>query len=563
MDIKNRIRNRDGGLLDIFRHGFLLGAVCACSAAHAQLVQNISVGNPKAMALAHAVTADPPGIDSIHFNPAGLAKIDRRQWQVKLFGAYATFDTDIGASEVPFDIKQAYCGVKAGCDADDPASVLTHWPTDPVANTSYSTDKPALMLPGSGLTSLPALVAPFFGVAVKDYQHDFTFATAIYSPQAFGYERDEDSPARYQGIQASFTRITYLAPSIGFKASDTLSLGASAGLSWQGVGLRLQFRTPQTSFAFLHDLSNDLDTVGVDILNVFDICDTVGTMNIEMEDALAFSFNLGALWEPTPWLAFGMVYQSESKSRLSGDYRMENTPEFLAMTQSLRNLGSVFSILNDGTPLNAAAVEQGTVELDYILPKHFAVGTSVQVFPDLKLNVDLKWTDYAAWDSLDFEFSNPVDYLSLANVVYKTGVVIPEVLSDGDNADPDVMRAVRDYKSVWSWAMGAEYQYNDNLVLRAGYEPRKSAIPDNRVDLMMNISDADLYTAGFGYRLNKLATVDFALAYFHSGFDAPAGRSENLNTAQDGHVIYNPYQDLEVASDVNVYAATVAYTSVF
>ena len=42
---------------------------------HAQLAQNIFIGNPKALALGNAVTADPPGIDAIHFNPAGLAKL--------------------------------------------------------------------------------------------------------------------------------------------------------------------------------------------------------------------------------------------------------------------------------------------------------------------------------------------------------------------------------------------------------------------------------------------------------------------------------------------------------
>ncbi|MBV1919314.1 MAG: hypothetical protein KUG73_01425, partial [Pseudomonadales bacterium] len=64
--------------------------------ANAQLTQNITIGNSKALGLGHAVTADPPGIDSIHFNPAGLAKIKGRQRQVKLIAAKMTFNTDIG-----------------------------------------------------------------------------------------------------------------------------------------------------------------------------------------------------------------------------------------------------------------------------------------------------------------------------------------------------------------------------------------------------------------------------------------------------------------------------------
>ena len=34
--------------------------------AHAAFSDNLTIGNAKALALGHAVTADPPGIDSIH-----------------------------------------------------------------------------------------------------------------------------------------------------------------------------------------------------------------------------------------------------------------------------------------------------------------------------------------------------------------------------------------------------------------------------------------------------------------------------------------------------------------
>ena len=47
----------------------LAGHVSPCRAA---LVENLTMGNAKALALGNAVTADPPGVDAIHFNPAGL-----------------------------------------------------------------------------------------------------------------------------------------------------------------------------------------------------------------------------------------------------------------------------------------------------------------------------------------------------------------------------------------------------------------------------------------------------------------------------------------------------------
>lgn len=43
--------------------------------ASAVLTDSLTIGNAKAISLGHAVTADPPGIDAIHFNPAGLADL--------------------------------------------------------------------------------------------------------------------------------------------------------------------------------------------------------------------------------------------------------------------------------------------------------------------------------------------------------------------------------------------------------------------------------------------------------------------------------------------------------
>lgn len=52
-----------------------IAIVGLASTSHAQLGQNLSV-DMKALSMGNAVTADPPGINSIHFNPAGLSRID-------------------------------------------------------------------------------------------------------------------------------------------------------------------------------------------------------------------------------------------------------------------------------------------------------------------------------------------------------------------------------------------------------------------------------------------------------------------------------------------------------
>ena len=55
----------------------------------AQLGQNLSV-DVRSLALGNAVTADPPGISAIHFNPAALTRIEGLQTDVQ--GLIANFD---------------------------------------------------------------------------------------------------------------------------------------------------------------------------------------------------------------------------------------------------------------------------------------------------------------------------------------------------------------------------------------------------------------------------------------------------------------------------------------
>lgn len=69
---------------------YLLAALVASlmsGGVQAQLVQNLTI-HPKALALGNAVTADPPGIMAIHYNPAGLTKLDGRQLEVNLLSIY-------------------------------------------------------------------------------------------------------------------------------------------------------------------------------------------------------------------------------------------------------------------------------------------------------------------------------------------------------------------------------------------------------------------------------------------------------------------------------------------
>ncbi len=522
------------------------------STAQAEIETNLAVGNPKALAMGNAVTADPPGIDSIHFNPAGLAKIKGKSYQVKVLAG--AFSTTAKFGDQAQAVKDQLAIFPTTQGRDNGAF------TDKIIGTTSKTGGPVVMLPGAGLTKMPALILPSAGFAINPPDTNITFADAIYSPDGAGYSRDKDDPGRYQGEEVSLVTLTYLSPSVGFELIKDVYVGASVGISWQGVGLDLDLRAPnfltygatQVADATLSDQT----CLKATNFLVEGLCGSLGPyddlfhLNIQATNAVVPSVNLGALWDATPYLSFGAVYQSASRSELEGPYKFDYTKRWQ----------NFFSKLSPFTaPLGFSVgkeVDKGNVKLEYTEPQRFAMGTSIKLIPRLKVNVDLKWVDYSVWKTLDLKFDQNIDFLKFAAVVQPA------------NATADTLSMPRGYRSVWAWAFGGEYQLNNQIALRAGYEPRKSAIPADKTDLLLPIADANLYTVGFGFQLTDDQLIEGAFAYFTSKYTIKNGvgeQSSNFNMYDDNihNAIYNPYAGLSANVDTHAYLFSLAYTNKF
>ncbi len=87
--------------------------------ANAQLATNLTI-DLRALSLGNAVTADPPGVSAVHYNPAGLAKLEGRQADFQLlaanFGIQTTFTAPpgYGVSVTLMTLWYALTGLKTG-----------------------------------------------------------------------------------------------------------------------------------------------------------------------------------------------------------------------------------------------------------------------------------------------------------------------------------------------------------------------------------------------------------------------------------------------------------------
>ncbi|XID75367.1 OmpP1/FadL family transporter [Alkanindiges sp. WGS2144] len=540
----------------------LLSSVSALS--HAQLGQNLSI-DIRALSMGNAVTADPPGISAIHFNPAGLTKIQGLQTDVQGllvdFNIRREFEAPpgynvFGYSDDPLICNEMEMGQKLCGEFKDYAVSKVDHPSLYV---------PVLKKIVNWPQGLP-LAAPLAGAAYNPPGSKITYASGLYAPLVAGFGSADGDPGNYMGQQVAIERITYLSPSAAYKVNDHLSLGASVGMSYQAIGLKTDLRFPNELIGVLRLIDEDVcgpfkengNIVGN--LLLFGICNAeesigpfkkLAAMDVALEQSLSPTYNLGLLWEPNDDFGFGMVYQSSSKMKLKGKYAIDNGR---GAQELIRALGSsatgviLQAIL--GFPSYIPPTESGIVSMDLEYPAHFQAGIKYKVMPDLQFNFDIGWTDYAAWDSFKFNFDRQVSALKIARL-----------LTNG--ATPTSLELPLGFRSPWSWGVGMEYSATDRLKLRLGYEPRKSAIPDDRRNTLVPINNAQMFGAGIGYQFDPDTTIDLTAMHLRSRDNIPANTSGLANKTGVNNLLLNPYAGLDIKTNTKVTILGIAYRTVW
>ena len=230
--------------------------------------------------------------------------------------------------------------------------------------------------------------------------------------------------------------------------------------------------------------------------------------------------------------------------------RVDYTKDWQGFWSGLQN--SVFgAFLSPMFPYGNAEEEHGVATLKMTNPDNFSTGIKLRPFDDWQFNFDLKWSGYSDWNNLEIEFDRELDLLRIAKNFAPNGATDHSIILD------------RGYRDTWSYAMGVQYDVNDRLQLRAGYEYRPSAIPKSKADALVPIGDADLYGLGLGYRWDKDTNIDLGFNYFVSKQSIKAGQSCNLTCTGIDNLVYNPYAGMDVHTTVKAYIFALTYNTTF
>jgi len=538
----------------MFTFGVLALVVLLAPVAQAQLVNNLLVDGA-AMSLGNAVTADPPKVNSIHYNAAGLTRLKGRHVSVSSTFIYAQASTEFSA---PADYR-----IFSSEDRDN----------NPILNGTLKSkvtradQNPVILVPGGHsplrppkALPIPVGVLPGFGVSINPPGSKFTFANASYLQLAGGTTMGDTNPLKYQAQTQATMRFTYAAPAVAYEVNDRLSVGMSVGFNYHGVYTQKRAVAPNMLGGMNEMIQDALcgppdDRQGFALAFLYNPCggnigpfDESGTATIKMEDTLSTHWTLGVLWQATDWMTIGVNYQSESEVELAGTMDIEFREDWYNYYRQYRQ--SLYGALNAdqfNTP-HGLAREQGNITMDMVYPQKLDIGVSFQITPRWKVNVDAHWMDWGVMDEFKINLDRDFEAFSAAMIlrfdIFRPNSTVSKVK----------------FKSTTSLAIGTEYTVNERLKLRFGIENRPDAVDDAFAPANAALADTVLFGAGAEYQWDNESVMEFYVTYFESERDLPANTSQNANLDSLLNVSTNPYAGLDIKSDLSVLMWGVKYT---
>lgn len=265
----------------------------------------------------------------------------------------------------------------------------------------------------------------------------------------------------------------FYAQPIDERLGGTLAVTVPYGLTtewqstWQGRGLAIDtsliavYVTPALAWRVNEKLSLSVGLSGVMADALIRRALPLGEMELRA-DGIGLGGMLAAHYQLDEEWAFGAKFQSRVDLALRGNARYS----------------AVFPAL-----INADA------ETTLRLPATLTVGVSNTSVEKWTFGFDVVWTEWSTYDQLLVDF----DRLPFAGV-------------------PGQSRERKDWTDVFSFRLGAEYELNEQWVLRGGYIHDQSPMKEETRSPEMPCSDRHMVTVGVGYTRDAWG-VDVGYSY--------------------------------------------------
>ncbi len=523
--------------------------VLTAAPARAAFVEQMAI-DAKAISLANTCTADPPGLMSIHYNPAGLSNLPEGQ----VFGQGVTLPWLSVSRKFNADPKFGGFFGQWG-----PQEGQIH---DPLDGTSDTNSSGMMYVPIYNKT-IKFLIAPTMGVSYRKPESRWTFAVGNYVPYGGGFNFNGDGPSAWNGRSLALQHLIYAAPAASYKLTPDLSLGMSVGMGQTAMRMHMNMRSPNELVALTKVLGDATQNLEIPVLSELTLpppwfgggigpYDRVASLELQVRDDFSPNYNLGMLYTPEPWLTWGMTYQSEIDADLNGSYMFKYSDQWQRMMSWMGSspllliVSGMFQLPTQGVPFQG-----GTLTATQKFPQRLQSGVAIKPGEKLKFLFDMNWVNWSVVQQDNFQTDQDIQLLQLVKMLGYTG----------GHRNLIVQRHLKD---TVSWGVGLEFEATRKLTLRCGYEYRPTSIRKNLADLLYFVPDLHNVGVGAGIRLPHETTLDIGLGcLFNTSYKIPSNSSTNSTSTDFWYPVYNPYAGLNIEQKTFIYLASLNLTMPF
>jgi len=548
--------------------------------------------NSKALSLANSVTAYPPGLMSIHYNPAGLSKIGP---DIMLNFSLNSARIERDDQFIPnndFFIATDDKNEKYYLNYDPSSKVNEVY--DSTSNAHTTRNDRLFYIPLLDHTeTLPFSISPFpLGLTYRETGSRLTEAFAFYFPQSWGYMNDNgDDASRFQ-CKSTYQQYFVYSYALSYQFSNSLSAGLSLAIGQSAYGMTSDLRLPTDQIAYiLRKRRSSLYGSYFEWKPGLTAYNRLGELELKLRDDLTYSYNCGVLWEPFTMLSIGLSYQSEVKRRLKGKFKVSYDKHLQGLMNILKSKNpDNFEVLildmlnkNNNTYVNTSQQEGEATISDYNYPQSVRLGFKFQPLEDIRLLADISWTNWDIINSQKISFDSPVKILKLYQAHrYTEDPGFFDANTYNFSASEIIIE--KHFKDTIDWSLGIEYQAAESIALRAGYERRMSGVKDEYFDLH-SWPTSNLIGAGVEVKLKNRVTIELGLGYLFCddyylsadisqntsnqtsaytnrfGGSMSYGHSGNLNSNIDPNNLFNnPYPGQNYKMSLNTYFVSANIT---
>lgn len=265
-------------------------------------------------------------------------------------------------------------------------------------------------------------------------------------------------------------KVYTLQPTLSWRITDRLSIGAGLMLSWGEVNLNKGLVPAST----LDGMITGMQAAGALPASIPLFGSTTpASINLEGKAGLVAGINAGVLYDINDRISIGASFRSKQMMKVKSG----NASLIYANEVAQQLLGSTLGVLNQANFRSK-------------MPAPWVLGLGVQYKPvsALTLALDARLTGWKSYRSLDVEFLS-------------------------EQLTPYNQYITKDYHNAWAFSLGAQYALTQRFDLRAGVmvdtTPVDSRHYNPETPGMTKINPA----AGFSFRPGKGFSIDVAFMY--------------------------------------------------